>query len=51
MPITVIQVIKNLRELGQPVTLFGENPADRRDRLREVLAHSELQKEEEHKVG
>lgn len=26
-----------LRELGQPITLFGEGPGDRRDRLRELL--------------
>ncbi|KAL9086699.1 MAG: hypothetical protein Q9165_007018 [Trypethelium subeluteriae] len=27
-----------LRELGEPITLFGEGPGDRRDRLRELLA-------------
>ena len=26
-----------LRELGEPITLFGEGPSDRRDRLRELL--------------
>lgn len=26
-----------LRELGEPITLFGEGPAERRDRLRELL--------------
>ncbi|KAJ5157598.1 uncharacterized protein N7482_008698 [Penicillium canariense] len=26
-----------LRELGEPITLFGEGPVDRRDRLRELL--------------
>ncbi|KAG0130995.1 WD40-repeat-containing domain protein [Tuber indicum] len=26
-----------LRELGEPMTLFGEGPGDRRDRLRELL--------------
>ncbi len=26
-----------LRELGQPITLFGEGPSERRDRLREYL--------------
>ena len=32
------RVRAKLRELGQPVTLFGEGPADRRDRLRGLLA-------------
>ncbi|KAK0734392.1 WD40-repeat-containing domain protein [Lasiosphaeria miniovina] len=31
------RVRAKLRELGQPVTLFGEGLADRRDRLRELL--------------
>ncbi|KAI0485197.1 WD40 repeat-like protein [Xylariaceae sp. FL0804] len=31
------RVRARLRELGEPVTLFGEGPADRRDRLRELL--------------
>jgi U4/U6 small nuclear ribonucleoprotein PRP4 len=31
------RVRSKLRELGEPVTLFGEGPADRRDRLRELL--------------
>ncbi|KAK5072527.1 hypothetical protein LTR64_004998 [Lithohypha guttulata] len=33
-----------LRELGEPITLFGEGPADRRNRLRELM----LVDEEEH---
>jgi U4/U6 small nuclear ribonucleoprotein PRP4 len=32
------RVRARLRELGEPVTLFGEGPADRRDRLREIVA-------------
>ncbi|KAI0022444.1 WD40 repeat-like protein [Xylariomycetidae sp. FL0641] len=32
------RVRARLRELGEPITLFGEGPADRRDRLRELLA-------------
>src|SRR5271170_6471270 len=31
------RVRARLRELGEPVTLFGEGPGDRRDRLRELL--------------
>lgn len=32
------EVRKQLREFGQPITLFGEGPADRRERLREMIA-------------
>ncbi|KAI1375678.1 WD40 repeat-like protein [Hypoxylon crocopeplum] len=32
------RVRARLRELGEPITLFGEGPADRRDRLRELLS-------------
>ncbi|CRG92126.1 putative WD repeat-containing protein C227,12 [Talaromyces islandicus] len=32
-----------LRELGEPITLFGEGPSDRRDRLRELLTTLEEQ--------
>ncbi|CCX34802.1 WD40-repeat-containing domain protein [Pyronema domesticum] len=31
------RVRMRLRELGEPITLFGEGPGDRRDRLRELL--------------
>ncbi|KAF4124020.1 U4/U6 small nuclear ribonucleoprotein PRP4 [Geosmithia morbida] len=31
------RVRARLREMGEPVTLFGEGPAERRDRLRELL--------------
>ena len=31
-----------LRNLGHPITLFGEGPADRRDRLRDVLTALEM---------
>jgi U4/U6 small nuclear ribonucleoprotein PRP4 len=41
------RVRSRLRELGEPVTLFGEGPADRRDRLRALLAaqaeHAQVQ--------
>ena len=31
------RVRMRLREIGEPITLFGEGPGDRRDRLRELL--------------
>ncbi|KAK4696354.1 U4/U6 small nuclear ribonucleoprotein PRP4, partial [Lecanoromycetidae sp. Uapishka_2] len=31
------RVRTRLREMGEPITLFGEGPGDRRDRLRELL--------------
>lgn len=31
------RVRTRLREMGEPMTLFGEGPADRRDRLRELM--------------
>ena len=30
-----------LRSMGEPITLFGEGPGDRRDRLRELLTEAE----------
>lgn len=32
------RVIALLREYGEPITLFGEDPGSRRDRLREILS-------------
>lgn len=32
------RVRSRLRQMGEPITLFGEGPGDRRDRLRELLA-------------
>lgn len=37
VPTDDTRVRARLRELGEPITLFGEGPADRRDRLREFL--------------
>jgi U4/U6 small nuclear ribonucleoprotein PRP4 len=40
------EIKRRLRELGHPVTLFGEGPADRRERLRDVIAALELNEED-----
>lgn len=39
------RVRARLRELGHPITLFGEDASDRRDRLREILTDLEEQQE------
>eukprot|EP00276_Gloeochaete_wittrockiana_P012478 CAMPEP_0184374042 /NCGR_PEP_ID=MMETSP1089-20130417/164812_1 /TAXON_ID=38269 ORGANISM="Gloeochaete wittrockiana, Strain SAG46.84" /NCGR_SAMPLE_ID=MMETSP1089 /ASSEMBLY_ACC=CAM_ASM_000445 /LENGTH=544 /DNA_ID=CAMNT_0026717027 /DNA_START=9 /DNA_END=1640 /DNA_ORIENTATION=+ len=41
VPTNDIQVRQRLRELGQPITFFGEGPAERRDRLRDLLAKAQ----------
>ncbi|ETL92067.1 hypothetical protein L917_09532, partial [Phytophthora nicotianae] len=46
VPTIVEEVIRRLRQLGEPITLFGERPADRRERLREILSRLELEAEE-----
>lgn len=46
VPTSVEEIKLRLRELGHPVTIFGEGHADRRERLREVIAHLELGQEE-----
>lgn len=33
-----VEVKKNLRHLNEPICLFGEGPAERRRRLKELLA-------------
>lgn len=45
VPTAIEDVKTKLRELGQPITLFGEGHADRRERLREVIAKMELDEE------
>ena len=32
------EIKKDLRQLGEPICLFGEGPADRRNRLKEILS-------------
>jgi aspartate/methionine/tyrosine aminotransferase len=50
VPTAVDDVKARLRELGHPVTLFGENHVDRRERLREAIASLELNDEELAKI-
>ncbi|KAL2798158.1 WD40-repeat-containing domain protein [Aspergillus keveii] len=45
VPTDDTRVRARLRELGEPITLFGEGPADRRDRLRELLTDIAEQQE------
>jgi U4/U6 small nuclear ribonucleoprotein PRP4 len=50
VPTSADDVKAKLRELRQPITLFGEGNADRRERLREVIARLELGQEELSKI-
>ena len=50
VPTDIQEVKEKLRELGHPVTHFGEGPADRRERLRQEIANLELNTEELAKV-
>lgn len=50
VPTAIDDVKSKLRELGKPVTLFGEGHADRRERLREVIANLEIKDEEISKI-
>jgi len=50
VPTDIKEVKERLRELGHPITLFGEGPYDRRERLREVVAAMELNEEDLAKV-
>ncbi|KAF9894266.1 hypothetical protein FE257_007768 [Aspergillus nanangensis] len=45
VPTDDTRVRARLRELGEPITLFGEGPGDRRDRLRELLTDRAEQQE------
>lgn len=45
VPTSIDEVKRRLRELGQPITLFGEDPATRRERLKEVIAGLQLDDE------
>ena len=45
---SISDVVKHLRELGHPATLFGENAADRRERLREILSKKEIDGDDPH---
>lgn len=38
------EVKRNLRQLSEPICLFGEGPADRRSRLRDILSRSDIPK-------
>lgn len=46
VPTAIPEIKLRLRELGHPITLFGEDHADRRERLREVIARLELDQEQ-----
>jgi U4/U6 small nuclear ribonucleoprotein PRP4 len=46
VPTKDLDVRMRLREMGEPITLFGERPEDRRDRLRYVLSQLRAAKDE-----
>lgn len=50
VPTAIPEIKYRLRELGHPITLFGEDHADRRERLREVIARLELDQEQLEKL-
>lgn len=47
IPTNIEQVKLRLRDLGEPITLFGEKPEDRRDRLREIVSRLRQKEKEE----
>lgn len=50
VPTAIEDVKAKLRELGEPITLFGEDHADRRERLKEVIVNYDLHREEASKM-
>lgn len=50
VPTSPDDIKRALREFRQPATLFGEDHADRRERLREVIAAMQISGEETSKV-
>lgn len=51
VPTADADVRQRLRQLGHPITLFGEDAVDRRDRLRELMLEAEEQAEVEGRGG
>ena len=50
VPTAIEDVKQRLRELGHPITLFGEGPIERRERLKLVIASLELNEDELQKL-
>lgn len=51
VPTDDVRVRARLREIGEPITLFGERPEDRRDRLRELLYAQQEAGDEDVQMG
>ncbi len=50
VPTAIPEVKTRLRELGHPITLFGEDAMERRERLRQVIATMQLDDEQAAKL-
>ena len=50
VPTNIEDVKQKLRSLDHPITLFGEGPADRRERLKSIIAGMELDAESASKI-
>lgn len=50
VPTFIKDIHAKLRELGEPIILFGENPANVRDRLRLCLARIEVYKQQQQPI-